>query len=475
MKQNLVPRLGALLALGAVAVFVLAQSISPNATVSKLDSAIALLALDKPQEAKELLATIEPGDPSYEAAKRYSALCLYELKDYLGFLKAVESFEISAPVVPPEIQEELAFERIAARFYYRKFEDIFPKIQAFRTAHPASVRLDAVTEYQMAALLERGMKKLYEAALHKEGERYRARREEGHTNLVEFLNLARERSGGGYKALPQRNLEEDLWGARLALGDEEALFAEVPSSDVARRERLSLVRLRVYQKLYSNQVDRLLELMGGFVGEFPNSTTRTRVEYEMADLSFEVAERAWLELRESGNVGAAQAQAKWDLIRRYNASGREVAARLLRQKGSGLEPQDYLHLCQDYLNSYHEERDFEKLASEVGVLLGDYEEGSLGWVMGRIYEGVVLACQTPPRSAEAGRLFEQVMSLGFRNKPSFDQWITCAAKWRVYLALADGNKAEAETVAAWVETGNCSKELKRDFGKKYHLLVETAN
>jgi len=116
MKPKLIVRLGALLAVGALAVYVFAQSGTPVAPADTLDDAVALLAQGKPQEAKALLAAIDASDPTYEAAKRYSALCSYALKDHLGFLKAVESFEVSEPIVPPEIREELGYARIDVLF-----------------------------------------------------------------------------------------------------------------------------------------------------------------------------------------------------------------------------------------------------------------------------------------------------------------------------------------------------------------------
>ncbi|MCX7722462.1 MAG: hypothetical protein N2379_05305 [Verrucomicrobiae bacterium] len=266
-------------------------------------------------------------------------------------------------------------------------------------------------------------------------------------------------------------MQEDIFVARLALGDEQAALREIQFRDLATREKLSLLRLKLYLKLHAGQVEKLLELMNQFVNEFPASTNRVRIEYEMADLSFEAAERAWLEVRDVARENATQVAKKWSDVRRNQALGREIAGRLLRQKGAGLETQDYLHLWQDYLLSYYIQGDYSGLAAQTAVLLADAEVGSLGWVMGKVNEGVVLACSDPPRSREAGELFDQVMSLGFRNKPAYDQWITCAAKWHVCLALRDGNRAEAEATAHWVENSSCSKTLKQDFLRVYRSLI----
>ncbi|MCX7722463.1 MAG: hypothetical protein N2379_05310 [Verrucomicrobiae bacterium] len=164
------------MSLCTVVVCLLAQSVGRVAPPrSPLDQAVALLGLGNPQAAKELLAQIEARDPSYEAARRYLALCLHELKDQRGFLKAIESIDLDAPVVPPEVREDLAFRQIDALFQCRKFEDIFDKIRAFRTTYSVSHRLEAVREYEMAALFERGMKKAYEAAMLKDADKSAAR------------------------------------------------------------------------------------------------------------------------------------------------------------------------------------------------------------------------------------------------------------------------------------------------------------
>lgn len=330
-----------------------------------------------------------------------------------------------------------------------------------------------MTEYRLASLFERGMKKAFEGAVLSDPAKSAARWAEARANLGAFLSMARGKVV--YTVLPKRDLEEEVWAARLALGDEATLFAEVLDDDKARRERLSLVRLRVYKKLYTEQADRLLELMHAFVREFPDSTDRPKVEYELADLGFKLAERAWLELRKSSAQTNGVASESWAVMLRYNKLGRDVAGRLLHQKIALLEQQDYLHLCQDYLNSFYAEGDYEQLAHEAESLLGRYETGSLGWVMRRVYDGVVLAGQNPARLAEADAVFEQVLSLGFSGKSSSDQWISCAAKWRAYIALARGEWAAAQAVAKWVETAPCSKELKREFGEKYKLLTGTAN
>jgi hypothetical protein len=450
-------------------VYVVAQSLVGQRQADKLTTAIAVLSEGKLEQAKELLSRIGPGDPAYPAAQRYLALCLHEAGDWRGFLKLTEQMDLTAPVVPAEIREELAFRQIDALFRARKFEEIFGRIEAFQQRYPGSGHLAAVTEYRLASLFERGMKKAYEGAALTDPTKSAARWAEAQPNLAEFLAIARGKSG--YTVLPKRNLEEEVWAARLALGEEAAWFAEVPSSDSARRERLSLVRLYVCKKLYPDQGDRLIELMRGFVREFPESTNRPKVEYDLADLSFEMAEKLWLQLCNSVHTNNGPASDKWDAIRAYHALGREVAGRLLRNKGAGLEPQDRLHLWQDYLLSYYIQADYDGFAAGTAVLLAESEPGSLGWLMAKVNEAVVLACNEPSRSREAGELFDQIMSLGFRDKPAWDQWITCAAKWRVYLALREGNRTEAEATAGWVRTSNCSKTLKQDFMNVYRSLI----
>jgi len=475
MKRNPLAFIWLGLALGFVALvtYVLAQQSLPPGAPDKLGAAIALLNEGKPQDAKQLLATIEPGDPTYEAAKRYSALCSYELKDYLGFLKAVESFEIGAPVVPPEIQEELAFERVGALFYFRKFEDIFPKIQAFRTAHPASARLDAVAEYQMAALFERGMKKTYEAVQTRDTNRFNARWTEGRANLEEFLSLASSFPTTNYSLFPKRKLKQDLWVARVTLGDEKAALQEIPMQDAAAREKFSLLRAQLYPKIQPDRFDENLQRLADFINQFPASESRPRIEYDMARLRFRAGEQLCKEAVAAEQAGEAQTAAeKRAAARRYFDLARPAQSRAVPDKAAGVEASDICDLREDSLRSYYWEKDYAGLAARAASQVGLATPGDLDWTRGKVFHGIALSSQRPPKLSEAAAVLDEVLASGFSNDSEHNEAVIAAAKWRSYVALTSGDRAKAGEIVEWVQAGNCDKHLKADFLKVYNSVAE---
>lgn len=107
----------------------------------KLEQAVALFEQGKLKEAQVLLAKIREhnqmeGDPSLIEGLCYEILCLHGLNDHHASMNLLSALEIGAPGVPPEIRESLAWAQIDGLFYFRKFEDIFSAIEAFRSAHP---------------------------------------------------------------------------------------------------------------------------------------------------------------------------------------------------------------------------------------------------------------------------------------------------------------------------------------------------
>src|SRR5690606_20389542 len=77
------------------------------------------------------------------ARKCQDALKLHGVKDYPGLMKALGKVDIRAAAVPPQMREDLAWARLDGLFFFRKFEEILPAIEAFRVEHPASARMGA--------------------------------------------------------------------------------------------------------------------------------------------------------------------------------------------------------------------------------------------------------------------------------------------------------------------------------------------
>jgi hypothetical protein len=480
MKPNLAIRLSVLLALGALTAYVLAQPVPPVATekkpATKLDEAVALLIKDSPQQAKELLATVEASDPEYEAAQRYHALCLYELKDYSGFTNAVASFEINAPVVPPEVQEDLAFKQIDVLFRFRKFfDEIFPKIQTFRAEHPVSERLGAVTEYQLAALYERGIKKACEAEKQfQDTNLFNALWAESKANFEEFVSLASSFPGTNYSILPKRVFQEDLWGARLALGDDAGVFGEIPVKDAATREKASLLRVRQHYRIHKDtHIDKNIQLMSDFLKDFPESSACKRVEYDLANVNFLGGEQLWKEADAAEKAGDTKtAGKKRAAAGKYLQSARSLQSEVVADKAAGIETFDVLDLREDLLRSYYWEQDYAGIKAQTASLLAGSKPGETEWLLGKVYDGIVSSRAVPPKLSEAAATFDEVLAFGFKNNHRNDHLVILAARWRISVARRSGDPEKAAAIVRWVQASDCSQNLKTDFLKEYGVVAD---
>lgn len=467
------PLLELLLILGVVSltVYVLAQQTTPTGSAGKLSEAITLLNTGKPAQANEVIASIAPSDHEHAAAQGYKALCLYELKDTLGFLKTTEAMNLKQLPVSREIGEDLAFKQIDVLFYFRKFDDLLPKIQSYWDQNPSSPRVAAVTEYYLAALFERGMKKTYQACQINDTNQFFARWAEGKADLEKFLAAASSSRVTNYSRLQKRSFAEDVWVARLTMGDEKALFAEIPIEDQAAREKVNFLRVQLYQKMQPNEVDRNLKMMADFVKDFPESQGRKRVEFDMASISFPRGEQLCKEADLAEKAGDSQAAArKRELASRYFETLRTVQSRADVDKASGIEPSDIFDLRADLLYSYYLEKNDTVLASLTVSIINASEPGDLNWMVAKVYEGIRLASQTPPADA-ATKTFDEVLAFGFRNKPDHDYYALLAVRWRSYLALRSGDRETVRGLYQRVEEAACAKNLKKSFLTSHAILA----
>lgn len=186
MKRNAFFFLAIILVCGGLVAYVVAQQAAPANPETKLTQAYALINSGEPQAAQELLATIAETDPDFAAAKHYKALTLAVAKDRLGFLKSLEKLPTTPVRLPREVETDLAAHRIEALFFYRNFEEMLPRALAFQEENADSPHADAVREYLLAGLFERGLKKTFEAGKLKD-EKFQQRWTEGRANLEQFL------------------------------------------------------------------------------------------------------------------------------------------------------------------------------------------------------------------------------------------------------------------------------------------------
>ena len=456
------------------AAYVLAQQIAPANGAGKLNDAIGLLNEGKPNEARGVITNIPPSDPEHGAAQYYDALALSESKDHLGLLHKLDALKTNNANVSPQLKEELAVRQMEAQFHYRKFDDLLKHAATFKQEYANSAQASVVTEHQLAALFERGMKKTTEACSSKDPTVFNQRWTEGKANLEQFLALAASFTSTNYTRIKKHTLSEDIQVARLTLGDEKAVLEEAAIQDDAVREKVGVMRVNLYKKLQPENVDRNLELMKDFITQFPESKSRKRVEFDMANISFPSGKQMRLEAEALEQAGDANgAEARRELASKYF----ELQRNLKNQKAdstAGVDATDVFDLRGDLLYGYFLEKNFDQLSNLTATLLAEAKPGDALWAMAKVYQGIALQSQSPANAKEAAAVFDEVLALEFTNKPERDYYLILAARWRANIAVAADDKARAEAIVKWVQDAKCAKELKVSFLSDYAPAVTPA-
>ena len=451
---------------------VVAQQLSAANGSGKLSQAVLLLNQGRSQEARVIIALIDKKDANYGTARYYDALCLYGLNNKKEFLKVLESPEIQGANISPALREDLEFKQIDAMFYCRQFDELAPKVQSFQRGHGHSARSNVVAEYQLAGLFERGMKKTYEACLLKNTNEFNQHWTAGRGNLEEFLSLASSFGGTNYQGLPKRTLKEDVWLARMTLGDEQAVLNEIPAQATADRERVGLLGIQLYKHLQPGEVDQNLQRMGKFINTFPESKSHKRVEFDMANISFSRGEALSKEAdaaEQSGDMntaGSKRAQAHG-----YFNYTRTLQDQMVADPASGIEESDVLDRQDDLLHSYFIEKDYNKVLSLATAMVQESTPGELKWIMGKDYRGIIFQVQTPPDFKRAASELDDVLALNFKNKADYDHHLLVAAKWRIYAANRSGDAVKAAQIVQWVQGANCTTNQKAAFMKNYSVFL----
>ncbi len=390
------------------------------------------------------------------AKKSQDALTLHGAKDYRGVMKALGKMDVRAVAVPPQMREDLAWARIDGLFFYRKFEDIFSAIEAFRKEHPASARLGAVTECEMAARFERGLKKSIESVRF-QNVKSDERRAEGVADLGRFLSLAASRSAENYIVLPKRDLQQDLWTARVILGEEAAALKEIPVGDAAGRERFRLLCAQLHPKIRPDQADANLQRMKDFLADYPKSPTGPRVEFEMAG----VALKEGIRLVDYGG-NPVRATPYFDLAR-------GIFNRVAEDKEAGISVADVWESWDGILRSYYWEKDANwqkdeaKLMAWSERMISMSEPGSNPWRQAKLYQGDLLLHQG--KNEQAAAVLDELVALGFKGNPSHDGRTSFAVRRRISAANGMGDKEKSRQLRQWVRESICEDSIRRGWVK----------
>ena len=427
-------------ALVFIAARVLTQTPAPTDSSVLLAEAIALLAEDKPQDALAVIDGISATDAAYNVAQSYKALCLYALGDKKGFWKTLDPKPVR-DAIPAAIKEDVWVKQMDAFLQFGKFESLTRKLNEFAEGYPASARMAQVEQYQLAGLFEKGRKVARDAFRSTEDERFDAHWRVAQTNLQQFVQAAARFSD--YTALPGRSLQDDVWVARLLLGEEAALLAEV--TDKAGQEQLTLLRLELAVDLERESVDANLERLEEFLSAFPEPAERERVEKAAAILHF----RKGRQLALSGEAEQA---------REYFAAQR------------ALEDQD-VAMLEDRLYSLMLEADFKTLAALTTAVTASSSPGELEWMEGKLFDAFGAISQA--RTNEAVVVLDDVIGTAatFKDDKAQDRLLLNAVKWQIHLALASGDRTKAETLARWVQHSDCPKHYKFPFLKDHLSLL----
>lgn len=475
---------GLTLLFGTVTARVLAQQSAGTTAADAFQLAVALYEQGEVRQAQPLFAGVAPSSPAYGIAMAYDALCRYEIcradatNGYSWFLSALKAPALQQAALPAELREDLAFKDIDALYRTGQFQDdkALPKIATFQATYPASARWAALTEYELAARLERGMARIYKATI-AEPRDYQERWTNGLAHLGQFLSRVKAFPASDYASLRDRSLAEDLQVALAVLAGEPAALAEIPVRDAERRERYGLVRVGLHQKLHPGAWERNLQMLAEFQAElqtFPASVRRLRVEYDLARLAFSAGERLCQE-----NAGALPSEVQTVAAKRAGASRyfetvRGLERRAIVDERAGVDRADRARLRQVWYATYHYEHDYDRLKAVAEAELAQATPGELDWLRAKLFSGIALYRQIPPHRDAGIAAFEELLAIGFRNEHEHDVMILDAVGWRMQLALMAGDQAKVRQLFQWVKEGPCEAKGKANFlrdRKDYAALV----
>lgn len=442
-------------------------SSSKSAQQEKLDQAAILIGDGKPTEARALIATISSNAPEYRVAKFYDALAIHALGDQIGFLKALEKLPKNSTGVPADVAEDIVAREVQSLHFFRKFEELLPKARAFAKNHAGSTRIGSVKECLLAGLFDRGMKKTEEASRLNDAVIFNKRWPEGKGNLEEFLALVASTGITNYQLLPNRNMKQDIWVARLTLGDENALWGEVPASDVAAREQLSFHRVRLFQNLQKNETEKNIKLANEFIEQFPESVHRKRVEYELAEIALIGGERLVKPGRRVGDPTTIPERRT--AATRYLDLARELYGRVAEDPKADISDADVQESRLAIVRINYANKDWAALSECVGRLTSEYPAQGKVWLHAKRYHAAGLVRQS--KLTEAAKELDEVLAIGFKGNPSFDGPLASVAGWRISVAQQLGDEETARRVARMVENSDCVGSVKRTFLTKYENLL----
>ena len=103
------------------------------------------------------------------------------------------------------------------------------------------------------------------------------------------------------------------------------------------------------------------------------------------------------------------------------------------------------------LDSYSDQKDYAQVLTIATELISDSVPGDLDWTAGKLYQGIAWLSQSPPKTAQAIAVLDEVLAYNFTNRLGRDHYILGAVKWRLYAASLSDDKTKMQQLIQWVQ------------------------
>jgi hypothetical protein len=140
-------------------------------------------------------------------------------------------------------------------------------------------------------------------------------------------------------------------------------------------------------------------------------------------------------------------------------------------KAAGIDKSDLINPRAGLLETCFLQKDYARLSALAAEMITNSVPGDMDWVVGKLYQGMVLLSQTPPRTSEASTVLDEVLAFDFKNRPGRDHYLIGVVKWRMYAATLAGDKKKAPELVQWIQNREIRKDLKSAFMKQHGDLL----
>jgi hypothetical protein len=248
---------------------------------------------------------------------------------------------------------------------------------------------------------------------------------------------------------------------------------------------LQISNLRQFHSPFAETHDRYLEIVGTnmpmMVAGFYGYTAALQEKEKMLSAALknndpqarQVAEAA--ATQQIGGIGAvvgqdlAQEEAYLQSLGYRGLSVHWLLLAALANSGraAGIDKSDLLDPRAGLLETYYLEKDYARLSSLAAEMITNSAPGDMNWTVGKLYEGMLLLSQTPPKTREASAVLDEVLAFDYKNRPGRDHYVIGAVKWRMYAASLSGDGKKPQELVQWVQNREFRNDLKSAFLKKY--------